>query len=88
MHPPVMFQVSLLQNQYASDEFSQACSTGQTNRIRSLLFVKSCAFIVTFARKFEISGSSLIFLNFVTNPLMMLNCYSRNVANKPQLLLL
>lgn len=84
---PVMFQVSLLQNQYASDEFSQACTLGQTNRKKSLLFVKSCAFIVSFARQFERSGSSLIFLNFVTKPLRMPSSYGRNVANKPQLLL-
>lgn len=82
---PVMFQISLLQNQYASDEFLQACSIGQ--RKDFCFFVKSCAFIVILARKFERSVSPLNFLHFVTKPLRMPNSCSRNVRNKAQLLL-
>lgn len=49
--------------------------------------MKTCAFTVTFSRKFERSCSSLIFLHFVMKPLRMSNSYSRSVASKLQLLL-
>lgn len=48
---------------------------------KSCLFVKSCSFIVTFDRKIERLGSSLISLHFVRKPLRMPTSYSRNVAS-------